>query len=577
MKSTDLLRISQHICFLVVLTWNASPVYAQDREYPAGYFRNPVDLPLMLAGNFGECRTNHFHSGLDIKTEGKENYPIYAAAEGYVSRIRMDKGGFGHCLYVDHPNGYTTVYAHLNDFAPAIQQYMKHKQYELESWQVDLKPDPGELPVKKGEQIAWSGNTGSSTAPHLHFEIRDTRTEHPVNPQLFGFNIKDTRAPVPTELAVYDLERSIFLQQPKIIQLKGNGPDYHAGRITAASTKLGISIHVNDFMDGSRNTLNFYTAAWYLDDSLQGQIRLEEISYDVTRYLHAYVDYRLYKQQSKWFQLLFRLPGNQLPSVYPFLNDQQGALALEPGKQHELRIVLKDAQGNTSTILLNLTGTNATETHQDCLQIFEPGTSNSWEHPNVRFRLSPNDLYDASCFSFDSVSDPKSLSRRYRIHTPEVPVHNYFDLYLKPDKLVPFELRPKVVLRWTEGRSVQGKATVFQDGWYLAPVRNFGTFWLEADTTAPVITPLQPQGTNFRDADRISFRVKEDLTSVAFFRAELVPDSEGGPSQWLAFEPRGDQFFYIFDEHCPPGNHRLKLTVRDESGNSSELIYRFKR
>src|ERR1043165_64897 len=156
------------------------PLFTAAQKYPQNYFRNPLNIPILLAGNFGECRAGHFHSGLDIKTNGKENLPVHAAADGYISRIKMDKGGFGHALYITHPNGYTTLYAHLNNFVPKIQQYLRRQQYAKEKWDIDIQLTPEQFPVAKGQQIAYSGNTGSSTAPHLHFEIRDSKTEHPL-------------------------------------------------------------------------------------------------------------------------------------------------------------------------------------------------------------------------------------------------------------------------------------------------------------------------------------------------------------------------------------------------------------
>ena len=189
-------------------------------DYPKDYFRNPLDIPIVLAGNFGECRPNHFHSGIDIKTNEKENYKVYAAAEGYISRIKMEPGGFGHALYVAHPNGYTTLYAHLNDFMPAVQQYVTEQQYKIESWELDITVDPAKFPVKKGEQIAWSGNTGGSAGPHLHFEIRNSATEHPLNPLLFGLPVVDKIPPRPTQLAFYPMPHGIYSLDPQVVKLK---------------------------------------------------------------------------------------------------------------------------------------------------------------------------------------------------------------------------------------------------------------------------------------------------------------------------------------------------------------------
>src|SRR4051812_21873328 len=176
MSSSSIFVCSMRPLLFFTALFACSVSLAQKPDYPQDYFRNPLDMPILLAGNFGECRPGHFHSGMDIKTAGVENKPVYATADGYVSRIKMEPGGFGHALYITHPNGYTTLYAHLNDFIPALQQRVRQQQYAKESWTVDIQLQPGQFPVKQGDQIAWSGNTGGSTAPHLHFEIRDTKT-----------------------------------------------------------------------------------------------------------------------------------------------------------------------------------------------------------------------------------------------------------------------------------------------------------------------------------------------------------------------------------------------------------------
>lgn len=545
--------------------------FARDLQYPQGYFRNPLNIPIVLAGNFGECRPNHFHSGLDIKTLGKENLPVFAAADGYISRIKMEKGGFGHALYVTHPNGFTTVYAHLNDFVPAVQRYLKQQQYKKQSWAVDLQLPAEMFPVKKGEQIAWSGNTGGSTAPHLHFEIRDSRTEHPVNPMLFGFSIPDSRPPVPVRLSFYDVRKSIYEQESQVISLVKQGNTYTVSdTILMRSDKVGIGLEVNDFMDGSSNTLNFYTASWYLDDSLQGTIVLDDIGYDVTRYLHAYVDYREHKQKSRWFQLLFRLRENQLSHLYPFLNAERGALELEEDKTHKVRIVLHDATGNETTITFPIRSRNADANNQECTQLFRAGSVNRFEHTNVQFALGERALYDDICFRFNVQRDELSFSDKYQIHHPYVPVHSSFKLNLKPNKPVSFSLRDKLALVYSDGKSERAQAADFENGWYKASVRNFGTYRLVADTIAPIITSLQKQNALLGNASQLRFRVSEDRTSVKTFRAEL-------DGKWICFEPRGDIFFYTFDEHCPKGKHRLKITVTDENGNIQTLVYNFTR
>lgn len=574
-NSAAYLKVILYMTMCLMLTTASAQ---EDKGYPQGYFRNPLDIPISLAGNFGECRPNHFHSGLDIKTEGKENYPVYAAAEGYVSRMKIEKGGFGHALYVTHPNGFTTVYAHLNDFAPPLQKYLRQKQYEQQSWSVDLALSPDQFPVARGQQIAWSGNTGGSTAPHLHFEIRNTQTEHPVNPQLFGFEIRDTRPPVPTELLLYDLNRSIYEQQPRKVALTKTGEGYEVPAvIQMPATQVGLAVNVNDYMDGSQNTLNFYTARWYLDDTPMGNIQLDDIGYDVTRYLHAYIDYKKRRENGGWYQLMFKLPGNRLDHLYTELSSLNGGLSFSDTTRHSVRIDLVDAAGNMATIRLHLQSTLSIANHDSCSQRMTPDQPFSFEHPNLHFRLRPGDVYDASCLRFSRTPGPESYSDRFQVHTADVPVHGYFDLHIKANKLVPFQFRSKVVLKYSDGKRESAKAATFDTGWYKASVRAFGTYWLTVDTLPPTIKPMQAQGADLSKAKRMGFTVKDAVTSVKSFRAVLKPKEEKGKETWLCFEPYGDNYIYIFDEHVPRGKHTILVTATDENGNERRFEYNFVR
>lgn len=542
-------------------------------DYPQDYFRCPLDIPVFLAGNFGECRPGHFHSGADIKTKGVENQLVHVAADGYISRIKMAKNGFGHALYVTHPNGYTTLYAHLNHFVPAIQQYMEREQYKQHRWDVDLTVPPGQFPLKKGQLIAYSGNTGSSTAPHLHFEIRNTKTEHPLNPELFNLPLKDSRPPVATELAIYDGNKSIYMQDPRLIALHRNGDYYTPAHDTVSlNTSLaGIALNVDDYMEGSDNTLAFYTAKVFMDDALQSQVVLDDIGYDETSYINAYADYKTHKQLGRWMQCFFLLPGNKLTSIYHNLNDQHGALLLSDGRVHKVRIEVTDDKNNTSVVHFFLMGSAAAERSIPEGTLMQVNKPNTFSNEHVALSLKDDALFDDIDFQYAAIPYANALSDKYKIGDAYLPVHGSYILSIRPHEITPASLHDKVAMLYSDGKEVAGTAaTITADGWCKATVGNFGTYWLAADTQPPAIKCFQKNGSNLAKAKQITFEAKDAMTSVKSFEGLL-------DGQWIAVEQHNDLFFYKFDAHCPRGKHTLVFTATDENNNKQTFRLTFTR
>ena len=552
------------------------------KSYPKDYFRNPLDIPIFLAGNFGECRPGHFHSGMDIKTLGEENQPVHDAADGYVSRIKMEKGGFGHAIYITHPNGYTTLYAHLNTFFPELQKVVHDKQYELQRWDVDMSFGPPDFPVKKGIQIAWSGNTGASTAPHLHFEIRNTATEHPLNPELFGFELTDQIKPVVNDLVLY----SGNTYQDSVLTLSvTKGEDcYHPAKtdsrnyrvlhdtVEVRSALTGIGINTDDFMDGSDNTLAPYTIQWFVDDTLQGRITLDDIGYDETRYINAYADYNLHEHRHKWEQCLFLLPGNRLNKIYTQLSRNMGRIDLTGTSTRKILILITDDKDNTTTVAFVAKPVRAYKPATPAAneQWFKADRVNEFSRPGVAFTLGEKQLYDDVFFRYSQKPDAKAVSALFQLHDSGIPLHQYFELKLKPNKPIPLKLRNKIAMRYSDGEDEDGRAAQFNDnGWYTARVRAFGDYKLVIDTVPPVIKSLQ-KSTDYSSTAQITFEVKDSLTSVRKFSGYLDGD-------WVCFEQHGSLFFYKFDEHCPKGKHKLIFNAEDENGNKKALTLNFTR
>lgn len=540
------------------------------KDYPQGYFRNPLNVPIELAGNFGELRPNHFHSGLDIKTQQRENLPVHAAADGYVSRIGVSHTGFGNVLYITHPNGYTTVYAHLNSFFPALQQYVKKQQYQAESWATDIKIPPGAFPVKKGDFVAYSGNTGGSAGPHLHFEIRNTETEKPLNGLLFGFNIADTHAPDVYRIALYDRDRSIYEQQPITLPVKKVNGEYVTTNpvIKINAAKVGFGINAIDRMN-SGNIYGIYEVTMLDNGKPNIDFQLDNIGYDETRYLNAHIDYKIKKGGGPYYQLLFSLPGNQL-SIYNDLNGD-GSVDLTDGQVHHITLQVKDAYGNTSVVKFGVQQGGPEAPATPCANTMYADSRNIFENNQVEFYLDEAALYDEICFRYKELpaESAKYVSNVYQLHNALIPVHSFFNVLLKPTRNIPEGLQSKVVMV-REGQGSNASGTTLENGWYRGSFRDFGNFHLEIDTVAPKVTPLAVKpGANLAKASKLSFAMS-DASGIKEYRAEL-------DGKWLMFSRKGNILTYTFDEHCGPGSHVLVMKVTDIAGNVGSYRLTFKR
>jgi len=645
--------------------------------YPRNYFRDPLAVPMSLAANFGELRPNHYHMGLDIRTQHRENLPVFAAADGYVARVSIEPFGFGQAVYINHPNGYTTVYGHLNRFFPALADYIHKEQYRRRSWKVYLELPPSLFPVHKGDLIAYSGNTGGSQGPHLHFEIRRTAGDVNLNPLLFGLPVPDNTAPVISHLAWYDRSKSVYEQSPHLIAVtmpmrKGNMHVNTHGdqKFTIAPSLLsvpvahiGFALQAFDTQSGSSNPNGIFEADLFMDERPIIGFQMDKISYDNTRNINAHIDYKTRLTGGPFLQQLFFLSGYPLPSIYAVPNGSSGrsadpaaivaagghppdgVLDIGDGRPHAIRIEIRDTYGNTSRLSFEVqykppagstddsgdspakTSASAGEgisfadtAHGAHAKRFYPGMVDGLEDPDCSFYLGEKSLYDsvtigtivagypgsgrkpaagaslpasspagdkgrsASSYGTDiGVSLPGGVSPTYAIGDPSIPllepvlVRMQYPRTLHADSLAvggPAALSDPdhVVLVCFNGADKDVQRPEWREGWASARFREFGYFQLVEDRTPPVITPLQAlEGASLAKAARIAFSVKDDLGTIRDFTAEL-------DGSWLCFtNDKAQAYIYIFDEHCPPGPHMLKVTATDVAGNKTTKEYHFTR
>lgn len=558
------------------LTLTATSQIFPSVNYPQKYFMYPVEgVRISLAADFGELRSNHYHMGLDCRTDQAVNKKVVAAADGYVARVSVAPFGFGQAIYINHPNGLTTVYGHLNKFFDALNDYVTSQQYAKESWAVSLDLKPDQFPVKKGQFIALSGSTGGSQGPHVHFEIRDTKTDKVLNPLLFGFPIPDNVPPTIVGLYMYDRCKSTYSQSPVRISLKKVGNKYLAiqNTISIHTDKISFGITANDKQSGSHNPNGIYEGFLYVDNVIQNGFRIDSISYDETRYVNAHIDYKTRAAGGPYIQHLSRLPGYPQGVYKDIQND--GVISLEDRNVHSVKIIVKDANNNTSVIEFNiqkgLIREHGKENNPSDSKEFHPGFVNVFENDRVQLYLDDKALYDSVHFFYqiNNTNSKEAASPVISILNGLIPCETYFTIRIKADK--PINETDKVLIK----RIWNGKSEVlraaWEGDWYSGKFRAFGDFQLIVDNEPPVIGGGFPNHANLSRHNSIVFVPKDNNDEIINFKAIL-------DGKWLRFcNDKGRSFIYHFDGHCPPGNHELMISVEDEAGNKTQKTYFFSR
>lgn len=546
-------------------------LFAQ-QPYPQDYFRSPMDIPIHPSGTFGELRTNHFHSGLDFRTEQREGLPVFAAADGYVSRIRVSSYGYGTALYIDHPNGYTTLYAHLQRYAPRIDAYVRAKQYEKKIFDIEMFPPAGEIKVTKGELIGYSGNSGGSGGPHLHFEYRDTKTEWVINPLLFGLDKKmqDTKAPTISGLMVYPISDDAVTNEsakPMLVgmKLQADGT-YLANKITARG-KIGFSISTSDKSTGSVGSNGIYKIETFLNGSPGFNFTFSTFAFNESRYINNFIDYARFYATGQRFQKLFIKTPYSLSLVKN--NTSNGQSDITPGEVKNYRIEVSDFHGNKSIINGSIEYSDKPATVANPKRItpyfVKAGNDHNYTKNNVSVFIPANAFYEDFYMDFD-VKD----SILY-LHNATVPVHTTVSVSFNVDHLSKEVLKKTFIAGFTD-KKITYNSSVMEDGRLTAKVKTLGNFKLAQDTIAPrIYSPSFAEGKWLTKNDTFSLKISDNLSGIATIDAWL-----NGKWILMHYDHKTKNIFHNFsDGIVAEGRNDLKVTVTDSVGNSTTFETHF--
>lgn len=528
------------------------------------YFGNPLDIPIILSGTFAELRTNHFHGGLDIKTEQREGLSVLAAAEGYISRISVSPYGYGKALYIQHPNGYSTVYGHLSKFAPDIEAFIKKLQYEQETFSIDVNPKENELTVGKGDVIALSGNTGGSGGPHLHFEIRDS-AERPMNPLMFGYEVPDSRKPKVSGLFAYPVGEEAHVNNsgkrqklPLVLQKDGS---YLTPKIEACG-EIGFGVSTVDQLDMAPNNNGVYR----IESSVNGdeifQANFEIFSFEESRRLNQLIDYEYYKERWDKVQKLFVEPSNELSIYSNVIN--RGYVNVQDSLSYNYTIRITDFAGNERIIRIPIEGRmseNPVVKEKDSTAYFVPARESTlFEEKGIDVYLPQNSLYE------DTYLDIVFENEKVKVHEDVIPLHSHITIGFDVSKYKPEDREQMFIAKLSSSGKPYYSSTQKDGERFITEVRNFGTFTLGRDVKAPRVVPV-----NFKNGQWISsnkdlkVKIWDDLSGIGSFKATV-----NGKFILMEYEYKDSMLTHHFsDGVITETENHLQITVTDNVGNTT--------
>ena len=552
---------------LIILFLFISTNINSQTNFPKDYFSNPLEIELILNGNFGESRPSHFHSGIDIKTQFKEGLNVFSSAEGYVSRISIKHGGFGKALYINHPNGYTTVYAHLKKFNKKIEDYIKKIQYNKKSYQIEhyLKKDV--IKILKNENIGSSGNTGSSFGPHLHYETRLTKNQKAINPQLFGIDIKDSRRPIINSVFLYKLDSLNKISEPIKLKInKINDSIYQSEKVTANGT-IGFGINGFDRQDLANNKNGIYKYSTVYDNKKNIEFNFNSFFFEESIKIKTLIDYKYYIQNKSRIIKLFKDHGNNL-SIYS--NNKSGYINVE-NDISLYQISVTDLKGNKSTIKIPIIKGDLTNSPLKNVNstVLNTAINNkldyNFEFENAEIKIAKNTFLKNVKLNIDASIDS------IKIINPEIAVFKNIKIsFLNKEK----RKGNYLALKDNNGNESFATAKLNSKNYFYHKTKSLGTYFIKNDSLLPVI-----ELKNFKNNDwitnknSIKIKILDNETGIKNYNVKIN-------GKWMLFEYeyKRNELFYKFDSYfINKKKNLIEVSIEDMAGNKSQKNFIFYR
>ena len=541
------------VCFLTVLLL-ASQLWSQKKiEWVP-----PLDIPLSLSGTFGEPRSTHFHLGIDIKTQGKEGWEVRSVAPGYISRIRVSLEGYGKTVYINHTDETTSVFAHLKKFAPKIEAYIKSMQYEKESYTLQQFLKRGVFTIEAGEVIGYSGNTGSSSGPHLHFEIRDAKSQKPLNPLLFDLPISDSQRPQIQKLFLFYPKNNAVLTHSEPIALQKVNDSTYNTPVVSSSGKMGLGLQMFDRQDLSYNKNGIYKAKLEINGKTITRFQFDQLNYSDSDKLFINIDYPTFKKNKNKIQKLFF--QDHKPLTFMKLMTTEGLFNIEPGKSYQVKVVVEDFSGNTSYIVMYIEGIKK--------QIPNKKLDGKLIEPRLDYLFSLNDkevYFPKKTFFQDAIIQIDEAQNNLSIGPNLFPFQKPYEIRFKINEEDTLKLRQTFIANKI-GKKISFLPTVIDNGHWTTKLKDMGDYTLAKDSIPPQIVPSNFKANQWLSKFRfMKVKISDDFSGIKSYRGTIN-------GKWILFEydPKRNLLTYDFsDKTFKLAKHELEIEVEDNVGNKS--------